>query len=650
MKEYLFQKENDRQYSKLSSMEWLETNGSGGYASSTIAMANTRKYHGLLVLPLTGYPEKFVLLSSLEERFENKSGGLNLSSHAYSGAVYPDGYTHIKKFSPSPVPTFVYAADKLLVKKEIMMPNGGDTVMIRYTLVKNSEQIKLILRPLFAYRIFHSLAKENGFARMNCVRVNGGFSFEPYGNMPKFYFQCSHPMEIYNDPLWYKKFEYQREIARGFECEEDLFAPAAVGVITEGNDEIIISAGLTNITGGLHKKWNSEYEERLEADRKLIGLKSPVKELSKTAGSFITKKQGKVSVVAGYHWFLDWGRDAMIALPGLTLTRGNYEDCLSVLLYFARYEKKGLIPNYIHPNGEASYNTVDASLWFIWAVQQFVMATGDYSSVKNKLWPTICNIVQFYSSGTDYNICMLENGLIRAGDERTQLTWMDANAYGKPVTPRWGCSVEINALWYNSLCFALELSKHFKKSLPIPEAIIPRVKDSFMRIFWSAERGYLADTIMDELRDLSIRPNQIFAVSLPHSMLTKTQMRQVMECVTNHLLTPRGLRTLSPSDPRYKGFYGGSPDERDSAYHNGTVWPWLMGHYGEALLKSETPKAVEKLKGWLKGFEPHLYEEGIGTVSEIFSGDYPHRAEGCISQAWSVAEILRLYSLLDTAT
>ncbi|MBL8025095.1 MAG: glycogen debranching enzyme family protein [Fibrobacteres bacterium] len=649
MKELILTDPALRSFEALSSLEWLETNGKGGYSSSSVAMANTRKYHGLLVLPLKGKQEKYVLISSLEESLVVGSNEHWLSAHQYKGAVFPNGFSNLNRFSTTPVPTFIYNAGAVILKKEILMPDSEEAVMIRYTFVKNSGQAEIKIRPLIAYRNFHCLAKSNGYICGEKRKITGGFSMEPYADMPIMNIQCTHTMKFKGDENWFNNFEYQKEQERGFDCNEDLFSPTEISIPVSGNDEIILRFGIDNVTGKLSRHWQTSFDQRLLFEKTLSGLTESRKSLARSARQFITTTEnGRKSVVAGYHWFLDWGRDAMIALPGLTLIHGSADDSLKVLEYFASYERNGLIPNFIHPTGDAAYNTVDASLWFSWAVQHYCKATDNFESLKPIIWPALKNILAAHMRGTENKIKMLENGLITAGDEQTQLTWMDAMAYGHAVTPRWGCAVEINALWYNMLMFMSELSAELGDSLSIPDSLRIRVKDSFMRIFWMDDRGYLADAVTPESRDLTIRPNQIFAASLPYTMLTKPQIKSVTDCVTNHLLTPFGLRTLSPADPRYRGRYAGCSDDRDSAYHNGTVWPWLMCHYGEAMLRSGTPMATEILRKWLNDFEKHLNEAGAGTVSEIFDGDFPHKPDGCIAQAWSVSEILRLHSILDT--
>jgi predicted glycogen debranching enzyme len=342
----------------------------------------------------------------------------------------------------------------------------------------------------------------------------------------------------------------------------------------------------------------------------------------------------------------------MIAAPGLTLHTQRQSDCLEVIETFVQYQKAGLIPNFIDENSrQIAYNTADASLWFGWAVQQYALATRDWGGVAKSFWAPLKTILHSYAGGTEFGIRMLPNGLVFAGEARTQLTWMDASVNGNPVTPRHGCPVEINALWYNLLCFVDELGKRFGEQVaPLKDGLIQRVAESFVECFWMEEKKCLADVWSEGWLDESIRPNQIFAASLPYSALPLEKARAVLSVVERELLAPCGVKTLSPRDPRYQGRCSGGPRERDSAYHNGTVWPWLAGHYCDALVRinGSGKDTAGKLARLAEGFRSHLGEAGLGTISEIFDGDPPHQARGCIAQAWSVAEALRLVCRLES--
>ncbi|MFH0919265.1 MAG: amylo-alpha-1,6-glucosidase [Fibrobacterota bacterium] len=632
--------------------EWLETNGIGGFAGSSLLNCNTRKYHGLLVTPIQGLPDKYVLLSSLDESARTSEGEFSLSVHEYPGALHPDGWRHLTAFKSSPVTGFTYRSGRTVLHKDILMPRGKTGILIRYRVAEGSPPVTLRLRPLFAYRNFHQLMRAHPAIRPDTRTCKSGVVFGPYEKMPDCYLQLTSRFVFAPAPDWYRDCIYREESRRGFDNREDLFCPGEFVFSIKPGEAAVFSASTTE-TAGLEELWKKELSRREQEEAESKG--SPAqKALARSAQQFlITHVSGHYSVVAGYHWFLDWGRDAMIALPGLTLAIGRHPECLEVLKTFASYEKKGLIPNFINEEaGDVVYNTVDASLWFGWAVQQYLVATGDYDSVRKNLWEPLKNIYNGYLHGTDFGICTTDNGLVYAGDAGTQLTWMDAMVHGKAVTPRFGHAVEINALWYNFLCLMKELSVRFMD--PVQSELgelIPKVAASFTATFWIDSKGYLGDVHCNGILDPAIRPNQIFAVSLPHTALSPEKARSVVETVEQSLLTPFGLRTLAPDDPDYTGHYGGGPESRDAAYHNGTVWPWLLGHFGEALLRTakKPQEALKKIEAMVANMEPHLLEAGVGTISEVFDGSPPYRPGGCISQAWSVAELLRLYYLIDTS-
>jgi predicted glycogen debranching enzyme len=422
----------------------------------------------------------------------------------------------------------------------------------------------------------------------------------------------------------------------------------------QNNAETIFSCSLQEqVPSNLQNKWKNEIKRRESTYEKLTG-NSLQKHLQMVGMSFIDRNPclNCKSIVAGYHWFLEWGRDAMISLPSLTLFSEMENDCLEILKEFARNEHDGVIPNYLGDKPENNaYNSVDAGLWFAWAVQQYSFKTKNVQAIDKYLWITLKNIFINYKNGTLYNIKMADDCcLLYAGSKEVNLTWMDAMVSGVPVTPRYGFAVEVNALWYNMLCFMRMLAVLFSDPIRYElDPIIAKINDKFTKVFWNERAGCLYDYVNDGYKCEEIRPNQIFAVSLNYSPLSKKNAEKVVEVVKVHLLTPYGLRTLSPKDPNYIGNYSGNSEERDKAYHNGTVWPWLLGHFGEAVLKVSTSQgsALDILLPCLLALKNHLYTSGIGTISEIFSGDAPHHPNGCISQAWSVAEILRLTYLLN---
>ena len=641
------------------SLEWIETNGLGGYASSTILNCNTRKYHGLLVSQLYEPPGKFVLLSSVEDIFSYKNKAYVLSSHQYRNTTEVCGHLLLDSFFMDTHPVFHYICDNIHITKEIMMLQEENTVLIKYQFKAAPGQFqnaKINIRPFISYRDFHALSKENSAIHTDIMSCKNGVQLLPYDGMPAIYFQTNGSLYFSHEPMWYNHIIYEKEKERGFSFQEDLFTPGDMTINLSEDKMVIISFSLFEQKNNLSFLWGKEQNIRtrgLEENTK-GSLGSLQDRLKKTAKQFIIRKEGSgdTSIIAGYPWFLEWGRDAMISLPGLTLYSGLEKQCLAVLQYFSARLHHGIIPNYITSNPEGNtYNTVDASLWFAWAVQQYYLKTNDLKSIERLLWSTLKNIIDCYQSGTLYHIKQNKNGLIYIGESSLNLTWMDAKVNGVPVTPRSGAAVDVNALWYNALCFVNEIAQALRD--PIYHKLTPlieRVKMEFRTVFWNQEVGCLYDFVSHEERDHAVRPNQIFAVSLPFSPLTQAMSEHVVQIVTTKLLTPFGLRTLAKDNPNYKGRYEGGPIERDVAYHNGTVWPWLIGHYGAALLRvsSDSFSVYNILKPCILALEEHVYRQaGLGSISEVFDGDPPHRPNGCISQAWSVAELIRLIDLLD---
>jgi predicted glycogen debranching enzyme len=662
--QFTYKKTTDLTLTRACSLEWLETNGLGGYASSSILNCNTRKYHGLLVTKISGLPDKYVLLSKLEDVLLCDDKEYFLSAHQYLNYFEQGSFANFQEFTLDNHPCFRYKFDDLLVEKEILLRNDEDTVFIKYKIIPGNKRVKLRLRPFLAMRNFHALSKENSSVNTLVKMCKNGLLFNPYKGMPSLFLQCDAAFKFTEENIWYRNFYYQKERERGYDCTEDLFSPAAIELNIAESSEIVVSCSLHEQMRKLADSWNIEVKRREDfanaANNKdtALGVYSGLqKQLKKAAESFIIKTKDNdnhisgLSIVAGYHWFLEWGRDAMISLPGLTLYSGMEKECLMILKEFALHEQHGMIPNFFGPTKEQdAFNSVDAALWFVWAVQQYYTKTNDSESIAKFLWQAIKNIFYNYKNGTLHNIKMQDNGLIYAGSADVNLTWMDAEVAGKPVTPRYGFQVEVNALWHNLLNFIKILAEIF--SDPIKNEVSPliaKVRESFIATFWDVKLGYLYDFVNAELKSAAIRPNQIFAVSLPFPLLGEREAYSVINTVTTHLLTPYGLRTLSPLDPNYCGAYAGSQEERDRAYHNGTVWTWLLCHFAQGWLAVTVNKKyiLSLLQPCLEALQSSMREDGIGTISEIFSGNVPHAANGCISQAWSIAEILRLTYLLE---
>ena len=643
--------------------EWLETNGLGGYSSSTILNCHTRKYHGLLVANLKDPPGRFVLLSTVEDSLRAGNEEYFLSCHQYPDYFFPPVRNHFTEFRLDRCPTFIFRTDNFCLDKSIMMIHGTDCVLIRYEVEHCPSPATLCVKPFLAFRNHHGLAKENRYLKTQMEAIRNGFAIAPYEGMPALWMRTNVKSGFKPGPVWYRKFEHAAERERGYDWQEDLFLAGVFEIPVKAGTSIIISASLERMDGQLARMWKAEEARRLReekrdgpAGRGLCGEDAAhMRNLERAGGQFVIKTPSeRPAVVAGYHWFGEWGRDQLISLPGITFCRGLFREGIDILVSFAAYEKDGLLPNFFSEDGQGqAYNTVDAPLWFFWAVQQMLAHSGEIGIIERKLWPVMKRIIERFLQGTVFGIHAPDNGLLSAGNGGPALTWMDATIQGRPVTPRWGCAVEINALWYNAICFASALAQRFNEPDPY-SSLIPRIRRSFQETFWIREEEYLGDVFRDGFLNRSVRPNQIFAVSLPYSPLDPQQWAGVMRKVTEHLLTPCGLRTLAPDEPGYRSRYEGDTASRDRAYHQGTVWPWLLAHFGEAYLRAAEDKAAARdfLINHMRSFlRRHMMEAGIGCVSEVFDGDPPHRPNGCITQSWSVAELIRLLTILkETAT
>ncbi len=647
-------------------LEWLDTNGLGGYASSTILNCHTRRYHGLLVSNLPDPPGKFVLLSKFEDSVQVRGKEFFLSVHKYPGVLSPLGYKYLSRFDARPAPHFTYRIGDIVIHKTIMMLQGVDGVLIRYSCETCDSPILVRLKPFLAFRDFHSLSRENLSLCVKTSKTRNGFKIKPYEGMPPLFIQTSGRLSFFPSPLWYRNFEYLVDAERGFDFHEDLFQPGVLEMELQAGKAVIVSASTREIAG-IERKWQSEEARRRRTASEAAAVAERfdaredgeiVQTLVESAKSFLIKqprkrRPGRPTVVAGYHWFVDWGRDTLISLPGLAFCTEGTDLGIAILKSFGKHERRGLLPNYFAADdGEHAYNSVDCSLWYFWAVQQMLFRTSDLETVRKFMWPVMLRIFQHYRAGTDHGIYMDERGLLHAGDSETQLTWMDAAVNGKPVTPRCGYPVDINALWYNAVRFLGELAGKFGKNREHYDELGDKIRASFNETFWVEDGAYLGDVFYEGLLDRAVRPNQILAVSLPYSPLDRERSRAVVEKVYRELLTPYGLRTLSPRDRAYQGRYGGGPAARDAAYHQGTVWPWLIGHFGEAYLRvaEDADEAAQFLISEMRGsLRDHLRSAGLGYISEIFDGDPPHQPHGCIAQSWSIAEVLRLYFLLNKA-
>jgi predicted glycogen debranching enzyme len=648
-----FKRETCRDVEGALQREWLETNGLGGFASSTIIGLNTRRYHGLLVAATRPPVGRLVLLSKLEETLLIDGKRFDLSANRYPGVIHPQGFHHLKQFRLDPFPVFTYEVEGIEFEKSVFMIHGENSTVVHYDLRKNNrpdvpKNMRLEIRPLIAFRNQHGTTHENSAINPAVQEHSGLASVTPYHGMPSLHL-AHNATELQNTGDWYRNFEYDAEHERGLDFSEDLFNPFILcfDLRLRRQASIIASTEQRDVTQAV------EYRRAEITRRRKALVASPIEDtfaqsLAAASDQYLVSRGDEKAVIAGYHWFGDWGRDTMIALPGLTLPTGKYGVARSILRTFAKHVDQGMLPNRFPDVGETpEYNTVDASLWFFEAARAYLSYTSDLEFVRDELYPVFADIISWHARGTRYGIKVDDSGLLASGEVGVQLTWMDAKVGDWVVTPRRGKPVEIQALWYNALCIMEDLARRFED--PAAEKryrqMAAGAQWSFNRLFWNEKLGCLYDVVNGGQPDPSIRPNQIFAVSMPHTMLPEDRARRVVEKVEEHLLTSFGLRTLAPSDPQYRGHYTGGPTERDGAYHQGTVWPWLLGPFITAYIKVNggSEEARRQAQAWLSPLESQLAEAGLGHVSEIFEGDAPHRPCGCIAQAWSVAEILRVY-------
>jgi predicted glycogen debranching enzyme len=631
--------------------EWLETNGLGGFASSTIIGLNTRRYHGLLVAAAKASVCRLVLLSKLEETLFIDQQAFDISANRYPGVVHPRGFRYLKRFRLDPFPVFTYEVEGIEIEKTVFMINGQNSTVVEYEFRTHNHHeaqtsLRFEIRPLIAFRDYHSTTHENG-ALNPAVQDNRGLATVcPYQGLPTLYF-AHNGYQLQKTGDWYRNFNYDAERERGLDFAEDLFNPFVLrfDLSSHCRASLIASTDEHDVTKTAEYR-QEEITRRRKAVTPSLSEDSFVQTLASAANQYIVSRGDQKTVIAGYHWFSDWGRDTMIALPGLTLPTGKHEDARSILRTFAKHVNQGLLPNRFPDAGEIpEYNTVDATLWFFEAARAYVTYTGDLEFVRNELYPVFADIIAWHVRGTRYGIKVDPNGLLCSGEPGVQLTWMDAKVGDWVVTPRRGKPVEIQALWYNALCIMEDFARQLGDAEKRYSSMATVASGSFNRLFWNEEGGCLYDVVNGGPPDPSMRPNQIFAVSLPHSMLSLERARAVVHKVQEQLLTPVGLRSLAASDPQYRGRYTGGPVERDGAYHQGTVWPWLLGAFITAYVKVNggDTKTRRQAGAWLAPLRQHLSEAGLGHISEIFEGDPPHRPCGCIAQAWSVAEVLRAY-------
>ncbi len=624
--------------------ELLRSNRAGAYSSTTIVNCNTRKYHGLLIIPQPQFGnDPHVLLSMLHETVIQHDASFNLGIHKYQNGVYsPKGHKYVRNFELDPTPKITYRVGGVVLEKEQLFSSHENQIIIKYTLVDAHSETKLQFKPFLAFRNIHQLSKANHDANKRYEPVPNGIKIVMYEGYSPLYLQFSKKPEYTHVPDWYYNIKYTHEELRGYDPLEDLYVPGFFEVQIKKGESIIVVASTTEVNpSGMKQRFLAEAKKRRPRN-------SFENCLINSAQQFVVKQNKKVDIIAGYPWYGSIGRDTFMALPGLLLTQGETNTFIEVINSMIANMKGAFFHNAIL-NHKITYDSVDTQLWFFWALQKYVEKTGE----KTKIWTDYNRIIKLilnsYREGTDYNIKMQQNGLLFAGQSGVALTWMNAYIDGKPVTPRIGMPVEVNALWYNAIMFSLDLAKAAKDTIFSKQwkSVAESIKKAFVKEFWSNEKGHLADYINDSFKDWSVRPNQLLAVSMPYSPLDDLQQKKILDIIDRELLTPKGLRTLSPMHLKYKGVYRGNAQERDEAYHQGSVVSWFSGHYAEAYLKVYKTGGFQVIKNLYKGFEPDIQNYGIGTMPEIYDGDPPHNPAGATSMAVAVAELLRINEMLN---
>ncbi|MEZ5082564.1 MAG: amylo-alpha-1,6-glucosidase [Bacteroidales bacterium] len=624
--------------------ELIRTNRAGSYASTTIVRCNTRKYHGLLICPQPQIDNlHHLFLSTMDVTVIQQNKAFNLGVHKYADNVYePGGHKYIRDFESDPIPKLTYRVGGVVLTAETLFAQEQNRILLKYTLLEAHSPTKLKFKPLLAFRSIHSLSKANTNVDTRFTEITNGISTCMYPNYDPLSIQFSKKASFHHSPDWYYNIEYTKEKNRGYEFKEDLYTPGTFEVSIKTGESIIISAGLKDIGNKkLKPLFNKELKERVPRN-------SFINCLENAAEQFIIRKGKESLLIAGYHWLSVHGRDTFIALPGITLPFNDTETFIEVIDTMIGMMDGTFFPNSL-AGDKIKYESVDTSLWFFWSLQQYIAFTGDDKLIWEKYGKLMGHILDAYKNGTSYNIHMQEDGLLYAGYENDSLTWMNTRINDVPVINRNGLAVEVNALWYNAICFYIELSNKFgkKQTLKNWQPIARKIEENFTHTFWDKKIGYLADSVRGEFKDFAVRPNQLFATSLPFSPISDDIKYHVIHTVEKELLTPRGIRTLSPKNHNYHGVYRGDIIARDKAYHQGCAFPWLFGHFSEAYLNLHGKSGLYFLKKHLHEFENEMTEAGIGTISELFYGDPPHKGKGAMSHAWSVAELLRVNYLIN---
>jgi len=641
--------------------EWLVTNGIGGYASSTITGYNTRRYHGLLVAATRPPLGRMVLLSKLEEVIGIEGTSYQLSTNRYPKTIHPQGYLLMQGFKQDPFPKLIFSIEDIIIEKEIFMINGENTTIITYHIYNSDREVNFVISPLIACRDFHWLMRENKEFNAD-LKVRGPtVSIKPYRDVPAIYI---HGRELNFIPggCWYKSFEYEVERARGLDYIEDLYNLGYFMTSIRGSAELSIIVSDKPIEEEMDiKKAKVKEITRIKELIDLSGARDEIEiALVKAADCFIVDREirtedsvlpkyGK-TILAGYHWLSDWGRDAMIALNGLTLVTNRFSDARLILMSFAKNSTSGLIPDNFPEWGEKpQYNSIDTSLWFIISCYNYLRTTGDLEFIDEYLYPTMEEIISCYQKGLEYGIIMDEDGLIYSNESKYRLTWVNARNEESAFSPRYGKAVEVQALWFNSLVIINEILKQVGRPTTEYQELAEKVKESFSKKFWFDEGGYLFDSIEKNRVDYSLKPNQIIAVSLPFSMISREREKSIVNIVYKKLFSPLGIKNFAKTVKESISTQKGDSLRRNNSSYQMSCWVWLIGFFIDSYLKvkDNSPEAIAKAKMMIEPLFEHIKDSGLGFISEYFDGNEPYAPRGCIAQAWSVAEVLRIKKKIE---
>ena len=624
--------------------EILLANSLGVYTNTTLVGCNTRKYHGLLVVPVKKIDGgQHVLLSNLHETVIQHGQEFNLGIYKYPGEYSPKGHKYARWFESDPLTKIVYRVGGVVLQKEYVLEENEARILIRYKLLEAHSPTRLRLKPFLAFRSVHALSKANMYANTRLEMITNGIKTRLYKEYPELVMQTSKKGNFVVAPDWYYNIEYAKEQLRGYDYHEDLFVPGYYEMTMKKDEEIVFTAGLEAMPAS---KIDKRFGEVSESIREVTGFNQI---LARSANQFIQTRDGRGEILSGFPWFGRYGRFSLIPVAGLLLASRKVALAQEVLLHAAEKIKSGLFPDHSPDLSKPVYGPVDTSLWYIWAIQKLYEKKRGRDELDSHFKPVIKKILDAYLAGKIPGLRIEKNGLLHAYLPDRALTWMDSYVDGKPVTQRPGYAIEINALWYNAIHFAAKIGVYPKEhaTAALLEGWKNSFSDDFTQLFWNQEVDLPADYVFEGKRNMDVRPNMVLAAAMPFSPFTDDQKMSVLDAATKMLLTPKGLRTLSPAHEDFKNSYEGDHVKRDLAYHQGTVWPWLFGFYAEAWLSLYGKAGKESIDRIVKGFEDDMIEHGICNISEVYDGSPPFRPCGAISFASSISEILRVMELLS---